>query len=71
VGLAIKANVVLIATLKAQIEVLEERLKESVKPRPEYGLLTTVPGIGQALATIILLETGPIERFASVGKPST
>lgn len=67
VGLAIKANVAVIAILAAQIDALEKRLKESVKPRPEYRLLTTVPGIGQALATVILLETGPIERFVSVG----
>ena len=26
-----------------------------------------MPGIGQALATVILLETGPIDRFADVG----
>jgi transposase len=67
VGLAIKANVAVIATLQAQIDVLEKRLQERVKPRPEYGLLTSVPGIGQALATVILLETGPINRFAGVG----
>lgn len=67
VGLAIKANVAVIATLQAQIDVLEKRLQERVKPRPEYGLLTSVPGIGQALATVILLETGPIDRFAGVG----
>jgi transposase len=30
-------------------------------------LLTSVPGIGQILATTILLETGPIERFADAG----
>jgi transposase len=30
-------------------------------------LLTSVPGIGQTLATVILLETGPIERFAEAG----
>lgn len=35
--------------------------------RPDYALLTTVPGIGQTLATVILLETGTIERFASPG----
>src|ERR1700688_3517868 len=67
VGLAIKANVAVIATLQAQIDVLEKRLQERVKPRPEYGLLTSVPGIGQGLATVILLETGPINRFAGVG----
>ena len=65
--MAIKANVAVIATLQSQIEVLEKRLQERVKPRPQYGLLTSVPGIGQALATVILLETGPIDRFAEVG----
>ena len=67
VGLAIKANVAVIATLQSQIGVLEKRLQERVKPRPQYGLLTSVPGIGQTLATVILLETGPIDRFAQVG----
>jgi transposase len=67
VGLAIKTNVAVIATLQSQIEMLEKRLQECVKPRPQYRLLTTAPGIGQTLATVILLETGPIERFAEVG----
>nr|WP_245180511.1 transposase [Cupriavidus sp. LEh25] len=30
-------------------------------------MLATVPGIGQTLATVILLETGTIERFGSAG----
>jgi transposase len=67
VALAIKANVAVIATLSAQIEFLEKRLQEKVGARMEYGLLTSVPGVGQVLATMILLETGPIERFANVG----
>jgi transposase len=67
VGLAMKTNIAVIATLQSQIEVLEKRLQECVKPRPQYGLLTSVPGIGQTLATVIFLETGPIERFAEVG----
>ncbi len=41
--------------------------QESLGDRPEYGLLARVPGIGRILAAIILLETGPIERFAAVG----
>lgn len=65
--LAMKANVAVIATLQSQIEVIEKRLQESVKPRPQYSLLTSVPGIGQTLATVILLETGPIDRFSQVG----
>jgi len=67
VALAVKANVTIIQALSAQIELIERRLQERVKVRPDYGLLTSVPGIGRILATTILLETGPIDRFASVG----
>lgn len=67
VALAIKTNVAVIATLSAQINLLEKRLQERIGERAEYGLLTSVPGIGQVLATTILLETGPIDRFAAAG----
>jgi transposase len=67
VALAIKTNVAVIATLSAQINLLEKRLQERLGERAEYGLLTSVPGIGQVLATTILLETGPIDRFAAAG----
>lgn len=67
VALAVKANVTVIQALSAQIELIERRLQERVKVRPDYALLTSVPGIGRILATTILLETGPIDRFASVG----
>jgi transposase len=62
-----KTNIAVIATLQSQINLLERRLQERVKPRPQYGLLTSVPGIGQTLATVIFLETGSIERFTAVG----
>jgi transposase len=64
VGLALKANVAVITTLSAQIELLERRLLSDMKVRPDYALLTSAPGIGKVLAATILLETGPIERFA-------
>ena len=67
VALAINANLAVIGALDTQIARLEKRLQESVTPRAEYGLLNSVPGIGRILATTILLETGPIERFADVG----
>lgn len=67
VELAVESNVAVIATLNEQIDRLEKRLQENVKARTEYGLLTSVPGIGQVLATTILLETGPMDRFATVG----
>ena len=67
VGLAMKANLAVIAKLSEQIGAIEKRLQQAVKPREEYAWLTSAPGIGQVLATTILLETGPIDRFASVG----
>lgn len=67
VALALKANQAVIATLSAQIAIIEKRLQESVGRRPDYMRLTSVPGIGQTLGSIILLETGPIDRFARVG----
>jgi transposase len=67
VALAIKSNLAVIVTLSAEINLLEKRLQESMDARPEYDLLTSVPGIGRILATIIVLETGPIDRFTAVG----
>lgn len=38
-----------------------------MKLAPEYAVLKSVPGIGEILSTVIMLETGPIERFTSAG----
>ena len=67
VAMAIKANLAVIAAITEQIEALERCLQERMAERAEYALLTSVPGIGRILATTILLETGPVERFAGVG----
>lgn len=67
VALAVESNLAVVTTLGAQIERLEKRLQERIGERTEYALLTSVPGIGRILAAIILLETGPIERFRAVG----
>ncbi len=67
VALAVQSNLAVVTTLGAQIELLEKRLQERLGERTEYALLTSVPGIGRILAAIILLETGPIERFHAVG----
>ena len=71
VALAVEANRAVSQALGQQIEALERRLKERVSLRPEYRLLKTVPGIGQTLATTIMLETGSIGRFAQVGNFSS
>ena len=71
VALAMEANRAVSQVLGQQIEALERRLKERVSLRAEYGLLKTVPGIGETLATTIMLETGCIDRFAQVGNFSS
>jgi transposase len=65
------ANVAVIQTLNTQIERLEKRLRQEVRPRAEFKLLTTTPGIAEILATTIMLETGTVERFAGVGNFSS
>ena len=49
--------------LQQQIAVLEAATQERVSLRPEYRLLRTVPGIGEMLATTIMLETGPMSAL--------
>ena len=71
VTLAVEANRAVSQALAQQIEVLEKRLMERVSLRAEYRLLKTVPGIGDTLATTIMLETGSIGRFAHVGNFSS
>lgn len=67
VTLGLQASVAVIGTLNDEIAKLEDYLLRRLKPRPEYALLGTAPGIGRILGPIILLETGSIERFAAVG----
>src|SRR5437667_462856 len=67
VTLGLQANVAMIGALNEEIAKIEKHLAQRLRPRPEYTLLNTAPGIGRILAPIILLETGSIERFAAVG----
>jgi len=66
-ALAVKANLSVIGSADEQTEILEHRVTELVKLRPQFRFLKTVPGIGEILALTIMLETGDIRRFASVG----
>jgi transposase len=71
VTLAMESNRVVSQALQQQIEVLEKRLEAQVKLQPGYQLVKTIPGIGQILATTIMLEAGPMTRFANVGNFSS
>jgi transposase len=60
-----QANLRLIEALSREITTLEKTAEQAIQLLPEYQILLTVPGIGRILAMTIMLETGPIGRFAS------
>jgi transposase len=67
VALAMGASVAVIQCLDVQIHRLEKSVLGRVKLREEFRLLKTTPGIGDILALTIMLETGAVSRFPSVG----
>ena len=66
-ALAVKANLSVMSSADEQTKILERTVIERVQLRPQFCFLKTVPGIGQILALTIMLETGDIRRFSSVG----
>ena len=66
-ALAVKANLSVMCSADEQVELLEQTVTQRVKLRPQFSFLKTVPGIGEILALTIMLETGDIGRFATVG----
>lgn len=54
-----------ITLFSAQILELEKMILTAVAGNVDYRHLRTLPGVGQALAAVILLETGEVSRFAS------
>jgi transposase len=66
-AIGVKANLAVMDALQTQIDGIEKVLMAHCHNSPGYRLLNTVPGIGSTLATVILLETGDVGRFADVG----
>lgn len=50
-----------------QIKAIEAVVEDKVELREAYQGLLSIPGVGRTLALTIMLETGPISRFAKVG----
>ena len=53
--------------LTGQIRSIERVVEKKVQLKPEYDCLRTIPGVGAILSLTIMLETGPVDRFAKVG----
>jgi transposase len=57
----------MIDQLTCQIRKIEGVIVKRIKLKDAYRYLLTLPGVGKILALTIMLETGPIGRFAQVG----
>ena len=66
-ALAVQSNLAVIQCLEEQIGQIERVVTKRVKLKSAFKQLLTVRGIGQTLGLTIMLETGDIGRFASVG----
>ena len=53
--------------LTKQITRIESSIEKKIQIQDPYKNLLSIPGIGKILALTIILETGPISRFAKVG----
>jgi len=67
VALAMRSQLSVIESINQQIQNIEQTTQHQCALRPEFALLKTVHGIGVTLAQTIMLETGSIHRFPSVG----
>ena len=66
-ALAVSSSRRVIECLAEQLKLVERRVHSQIKSTPLYELVQSVNGIGPILAQTILLETGDIKRFVSVG----
>jgi len=71
VKFAAKSQLKVLDCIMEQIDLLEKQIQKKIKSDPLFELLKSIPGVGQILAMTILLETGDIKRFNSVGNYSS
>jgi transposase len=62
-----QTNVRMVGFLNEQIDSLEKAAQAKLKLLPDFERLQQIPGIGPILNRVIMLESGPMERFASAG----
>jgi len=65
--LAVTSSLAVLACLRQQIQTREHAVIKRLKHSPAYEQLLTVDGIGAIVAQTIVLETGHIGRFPTVG----
>ena len=66
--LAVTSSFTILQCLTEQIRHVEQAVRHQGQTHTSYALLQTVTGIGPVLAFTIMLETGDIRRFTTVGQ---
>jgi len=66
-ALAGQSSKEMIDQLTRQIRKIEGVIVKRIEMKDTYRYLLSLPGVGKILALTIMLETGPIARFAQVG----
>ena len=66
--LSVISSLTVLQCLETQITDVERAVRAQASPQPSFALLQSVTGIGPVLALTILLETGDIRRFTTVGQ---
>ena len=65
--LAVTRSLAVLDCLRQQMKTLEQAVMKRLKHSSAYEQLLTVEGIGAILAQTIVLETGHMGRFPTVG----
>ena len=65
--LAASAQQTIYHTIHYEIDALEQAALRAVRLHPKFEVLKTIRGVGPVLALTIMLETGDIRRFPTVG----
>ena len=71
VFMAANSNLHILRELSRDIKEIEKYVLKKVKRKAQFKNLHTVPGIGDILGLTIMLETGDVSRFATVGDYSS
>ena len=66
-ALAVQSTLLAMRGQEAAIDLLERAACAQVSSQPGYQHLLTTTGIGRVLGLTIVVETGPVQRFARVG----
>jgi len=66
--LAIKTSLEILRCLDGQIAVLEHKVLEQARLKPEFKQITSIDGVGPIIGMTIMYESGDMGRFGKVGQ---